>query len=137
MNERIIKFIDTLNISISEFERKCGLSNGAVSKMTDNTRITTIERISKTYPQLNIAWLRTGEGEMLKTSNTQSSTGDNSPNILGNGNSVNSTSTIDKALNEIAEQRKLVSKAQEQLSKSQEQIDKLLAVIDKMSNVLK
>lgn len=36
-------------------------------------------------------------------------------------------STIDKALDEIAEQRKLVSK-------SQEQIDRLLSIIENMNN---
>ena len=67
MNERILKFIGYLGISISEFERVCGLSNGAVSKMGDNTRMSTLDRLSNSYPDLNISWLRTGEGEMLNS----------------------------------------------------------------------
>lgn len=65
MNERVLAFIDYLGVSTSEFERLCGLSNGAVSKMGDNTRMATLDRISKTYPQINVNWLRTGEGNML------------------------------------------------------------------------
>ncbi len=66
MNERITYFIDSLGISVSEFERVCNLSNGAVSKMGDNTRTSTLDKISNAYPALNVNWLRTGEGEMLK-----------------------------------------------------------------------
>jgi hypothetical protein len=36
MNERINVFIQSLGITVSEFERICNLSNGAVSKMGDN-----------------------------------------------------------------------------------------------------
>lgn len=65
MNDRILALISYLGISISEFERSCGLSNGAVSKMGDNTRMATLDRISKTYPQVNMTWLRIGEGNMI------------------------------------------------------------------------
>lgn len=81
MNERINVFIQSLGITVSEFERICNLSNGAVSKMGDNTRTSTIDKISKIYPSLNITWLRTGEGEMIKGQVSQTSHGDNSPNI--------------------------------------------------------
>lgn len=67
MNERINIFIQSLGITVSEFERLCNLSNGAVAKMGDNTRVATLEKISKVYPQLNTAWLRTGVGDMLSS----------------------------------------------------------------------
>lgn len=63
--DRILQFIDYKGIEKSVFERNCGLSNDAVSKMGDNTRSTTIDKISAQYPELNILWLRTGYGEML------------------------------------------------------------------------
>lgn len=70
MNERINIFIQSLGITVSEFERLCNLSNGAVSKMGDNTRVTTLDKISKKYPLLNTAWLRTGVGDMLSSSSS-------------------------------------------------------------------
>lgn len=70
MNERINIFIQSLGITVSEFERLCNLSNGAVSKMGDNTRVATLDKISKKYPLLNTAWLRTGIGDMLSSSSS-------------------------------------------------------------------
>ena len=67
MKERLLQFIDYLGFTKAEFERKCGLGNGSVSKMGDNTRMSTIDAISNLYPELNIAWLRTGEGSMIKS----------------------------------------------------------------------
>ena len=131
MNERINVFIQSLGITVSEFERLCGLSNGAVSKMGDNTRTSTIDKISKTYPSLNIAWLRTGEGEMIKGSVSQTSHGDNSPNINGNGNHLEPTSSLlDKALDEIAQMRKALTDA---LAVNQRNTDRLLTIIENMS----
>lgn len=65
LNERILTFISHLGVNVAEFERNCNLSNGSVSKMGDNTRRSTLERISKIYPSLNLNWLLTGEGSMI------------------------------------------------------------------------
>lgn len=65
LNERILTFISHLEMNVAEFERNCNLSNGSVSKMGDNTRRSTLERISKIYPSLNLNWLLTGEGSMI------------------------------------------------------------------------
>lgn len=66
MKDRMLQFISSLGLNPAEFERNCNLSNGAVSKMGDNTRRSTIDRISNIYPQLNPTWLLTGEGPMVK-----------------------------------------------------------------------
>lgn len=131
MNERINVFIQSLGITVSEFERICNLSNGAVSKMGDNTRTSTIDKISKMYPRLNIAWLRTGEGEMINGQVSQTSHGDNSPNINGNGNHLEPTSSLlDKALDEISAMRKALTDA---LAVNQRNTDRLLNIIENMS----
>ncbi len=72
MSKRILEFIDYLGISTAEFERNCGLSNGSVSKMGENTRRSTIDKISNIYPQLNVNWLLTGEGNMINERNNSS-----------------------------------------------------------------
>lgn len=65
LKSRLIEFIDYKGLSVQSFELQCGLSNGAVSKMGNNTRRSTIDKISNSYPELNTNWLLTGEGGML------------------------------------------------------------------------
>lgn len=62
----MILFIEELGLNPKSFEERVGLSNGAVSKMGDNTRMSTIDKIIDIFPALNKTWLLTGEGEMLK-----------------------------------------------------------------------
>lgn len=69
LKERIIQFIEYKGISVQRFEKEVGLSNAAVSKMGDNTRRATVDKISNCFPDLNPNWLLTGEGEMLNIIN--------------------------------------------------------------------
>ena len=65
--ERLIKFLDHLNISQGKFEKNVGLSNGYVNNVGESIRRLQLNKISNVYPELNIAWLLTGVGEMLTT----------------------------------------------------------------------
>lgn len=69
LKERLLQFIDNKGLTVQEFELRTGLSNGAVSKMGDNTRMATLDKISIIFPDLDIDWLRTGKREdVVKTS---------------------------------------------------------------------
>ncbi|MBD5242073.1 MAG: hypothetical protein HDS59_08355 [Barnesiella sp.] len=72
LKSRMILFIEELGLNPKSFEERVGLSNGAVSKMGDNTRMSTIDKITDIFPALNKTWLLTGEGEMLKSDNDES-----------------------------------------------------------------
>lgn len=65
LKSRLIAFIESEGLTVQSFEAKCSLSNGAVSKMGNNTRRSTLDKISNIYPKLNINWLLTGDGNML------------------------------------------------------------------------
>ena len=65
LRERFLDYIAYKGIDKATLERKSGLSNDAVNKMGDNTRVSTLDRISNAYPDINIAWLKTGVGEMI------------------------------------------------------------------------
>lgn len=65
MQERLKTFITSLDSSVLAFENKCGMAPGTVNKMSDKSRPKTLEKIHKQFPQLNMEWLQTGEGEML------------------------------------------------------------------------
>lgn len=65
LQERLKTFITSLDSSVLAFENKCGMAPGTVNKMTDKSRPKTLEKIHKQFPQLNMEWLQTGEGQML------------------------------------------------------------------------
>ncbi len=125
VKERLKEFIKVKGLSVYRFEQICGLSTGYVSNMRVSIQPDKIESIAHNFPDLNTGWLLTGEGAMLKSSITQNAQGDNNTQVAGNGNSINSfsKSTHDNAISEIAEQRKLEAKAQEQ-------IDRLLTLLE-------
>lgn len=150
IKERLTAYLKYKGINKSEFGRKVGVSNSYISAIRKSIQPDKTEKIAASFPDLNIAWLLTGDGEMLKDTVTNIAQGDHATNIAGNGNNIRTdSSTLDKALDEIAEQRKLVSKAQdqvsvaqsqvtaamEQVSKSQQQIDRLLSILETTNNV--
>ena len=65
--KRLNQYIEMKGLSVRDFERKCGLSNGSASKIAENSRKSTFDRISTSCPELNIDWLLTGKGEMINT----------------------------------------------------------------------
>lgn len=66
---RAIKFARYKSLSISDVERMCGLGNGTISSLSERTRKSTYDRISKAFPDLNIEWLRENKGEMIIADN--------------------------------------------------------------------
>lgn len=67
MKRRLTEFLSYLKIGQLKFEENIGVSRGYVNKIGDNITVKTLDKIIKVYPELNINWLKTGEGEMLKT----------------------------------------------------------------------
>lgn len=67
LKERVLDYCEAKGMSISAFERAAGLSNGFFKESTRNPRADKRKQISEAFPDLNISWLLTGEGEMLKS----------------------------------------------------------------------
>lgn len=125
VNSRITQFVSAKGLSIAEFERICGLSNGYVRKVKDSLGKRGLSDILSKFPDLNVDWLLTGEGEMLVDSSSNIANSDrHGTSVAGNGNNVNATSALEKALEGLLEQQKITVKAQEQ-------IDRLLALLEK------
>ena len=57
LKERILAFIEKMGLTKAQFEKNAGLSNGFVDKSGDNSRRSSLDKISTAYPQLNMAWL--------------------------------------------------------------------------------
>ena len=65
IKERTLEFIKYKNISVKEFETRCGLSNGYVTAMRKGYGADKLSNVLTAYPELNRDWLLYNEGEML------------------------------------------------------------------------
>lgn len=74
MNGKTIKnadlknLIDSLHLTASDFARELGIAKSNLSEMINNKRTISkgvMTKIKQRYPQVNMSWLVTGEGEMF------------------------------------------------------------------------
>jgi hypothetical protein len=67
--DRLAEYLKYKGISLNAFDRNIGASNGYTGKQIKNNASIgsdVIENISRKYTDLNLLWLLTGEGEMLR-----------------------------------------------------------------------
>lgn len=114
VKERTIEFVKSQKITMKEFETKCGLSTGYVTSMRKGYGADKLNNVLKAFPQLNRDWLLYGEGSMLSASE---------PDSISASSSTDISAVLNKAMDEIAAQRRLTEK-------SQQQIDRLLSLLE-------
>lgn len=66
VKDRIKAFCKAEGIAVSAFEKNIGVSNGYVNAISRSIGIDYLNTIIEKYSMLNIEWLLTGRGEMLK-----------------------------------------------------------------------
>ena len=71
VKDRIKAFCKAEKIAISAFEKNIGVSNGYVNAISRSIGIDNLNTIIEKYSTLNIEWLLTGSGPMLKTTPTK------------------------------------------------------------------
>lgn len=116
INERFEKFFEYKHITRSDFEKRCGLSNGYTRNLRDSPSSKKLKDILTAFPEINPLWLQTGDGDML--------VGDvNSPveqHVEGDGNRFSGTGNVtdgvpaallQQALNELTEMRTLLAES--------------------------
>ena len=67
VKERLIRFIEYKGLSKNKFEDMCGLSKRYVSNISVSIQPDKAKRISLKFPELNMGWVLSGEGEMLNS----------------------------------------------------------------------
>jgi len=70
IKQRILQYIDILNISKRDFYAKTGISRGTLESPTGITE-ETVAKFIVFYPEINPSWLLTGNGGMLNNKKDQ------------------------------------------------------------------
>ena len=72
IKERLEKIAAFDSLSIRRFEEKCGLKRGNISNMSNESSIGSdkLSKIIDTYSSIDMEWLLTGKGDMLKNETT-------------------------------------------------------------------
>ena len=67
---RILKYLDSKGITKPEFYEKTGIKRGLLDsdKLNSTVADTFLAKIIASYPDLNITWLISGDGDMLRSS---------------------------------------------------------------------
>lgn len=126
LKSRLIQFINHKGISTRNFEKMCDFGNGFVANAGESMRKPNLEKLSTVFPELNISWLLTGEGEMIKPIQT---VGDISNSTVSGVNV--SGQEIHIHPNAYDTLLKIVEVNQRTTEKFQEQIDRLISIIEK------
>lgn len=92
VRDRLEYYIAHKGLSVRRFEILIGASNGYVSNIKLNITPAKQKQIQSAFPDLNMSWVLTGEGEMLRHAPSHNITGNN--NIVGN-NTGNNTIIAD------------------------------------------
>lgn len=118
VKKRLLEYLRSHRISQAEFGTRMGVSRSYVSTMRESMSHDMLVKLRQEFPDLNPNWLMYGEGDMVIQ-------GDNSISVGRDNNGNINSCALEKAIDEIAEQRKLTAA-------SQSQVDRLLSIIETM-----
>jgi phage repressor protein C with HTH and peptisase S24 domain len=71
VKKRLKEYLNYQEMTISDFERTISASNGYVNSISKSIGINKLEKIVENFPNLDLEWLLTGSGEMIKYQNNQ------------------------------------------------------------------
>lgn len=126
VKNRIKTYCKAENLPITVFEKSIGVSNGYVNAISKSIGIEYLNKIIEIYSNLNIEWLLTGKGEMLKpeqASLQQSYAQSNEPNEHLTAQGV-TPELITELLNRITEQAAEIGRLNEQIRQMQKRLGK-------------
>lgn len=145
VKDRIKAILEYYGLGVSEFAERAKIKTAQavydlLSGKTKSISPSMERKILSCFQDINKVWLLTGEGNMLLSNRNVFQTVDNSGVVTIGSKEVNATNNhttnnypdcrnrdnelLQKAIDEISEQRKLVAKAQEQ-------IDRLIVLLEK------
>jgi hypothetical protein B2_07877 len=141
MKERILQFIEYKKLSKNKFYKITGLSNGILDKKS-GLSADSLEKIYYVYPEINLHWLLTGRGDMLRKEGViqqaqgnvsieeNNQIGDNYQKISGNGKYTAGSRNV---ISEFGSNKDKFDELMEIIREKDKQIESLHKIIDKLS----
>ena len=111
VKERLLAFIKFKGISKNRFETMCGLSKRYVSNISQSISPEVTKKISLTFPELDMGWVLTGEGDMLSVK----------------------TSAPDDSITLSGDTMRVFLSMSSTIARQEENISKLTAIIDRIT----
>lgn len=128
--KNIVKaYCEAIQMTVSAFEKSIGVANGYVNSISKSIGIDKVSLILEKYPNINIEWLLTGKGDMLKTKRTPRNPDNDNPPVCHdedkNNNPINQVfmaeivekllATIKEKDDKIAEQAAYIGRLEERI----------------------
>ena len=130
MKERLTAYLKYKGVNNSEFGRIIGVSNAYISSIRKSIQPDKMSKISENFPDLDINWLMTGEGSMIRPTIEQK-IGDVKDSELHEVNVVKGDPDAYNTLLRIVEtHHQETAGFQRNIEKFQEQIDRLLNLLE-------
>lgn len=85
LKERVSAYCKRKNISIYKFEKDSGLSNGYFNQVKTRPSDDKLMSIHRAFPDLNVDWLSTGQGEMISMNGIETHASGNANVVIGSG----------------------------------------------------
>lgn len=137
VQDRLISFIKYKGLTKNRFETMCGLGKRYVSNISKSISPEVAQRISLTFPDLNMGWVMAGVGEMLVGDVNKSREPNQDPIIV-------SADTMKLYLNlsdTVKSQQSTISVLTEMTTRRQEEISvvltKMVGILDDMRSAPK
>ena len=140
IKERILYFLEYKGVTKSKFFEKIGMTYGNFTGKSKETPLNSeaISNILLEFPDINLDWLVSGKGSMLKTESngsvSQNLVGDNSVQVGGSNNGKIKNNTENQSIKELQTEienlKILLIEKEKQLTEKEKQISKL---IDKLT----
>ncbi len=142
LKDRISATIEYADLSASAFAKRIGVktTQAIYDLLSGKTRTLSsdiLNKVASCYPSVSVEWLMTGEGEMIKPSVQQTSYGDHSPNVNGDGNHFGGCASIDKAFASIDAALATLKQSLDEISAQRQLVEKSMAQTDTLIQILK
>ena len=139
VKERLTSYLAFKRINKSEFGRIIGVSTSFIASMRKSLQPDKVASIAQNFPDLNIQWLLTGEGNMLNAGsnsvgdgNIAAVVGNNNKQTIGNIDNrqyYSDSPDVLRAQIELLDER--IKEKDAQIKEKDAQINRLLSILEK------